>query len=711
MDSILATNPNGKKLLLGSLLLLQFAWIATTLFGLPVINEILGFLYLTFVPGYVIINLSNLKKISSVEAVFLSVGFSVAFLMLGGLCLDYFAAVFSVPQPLSFMPLFLLVTVPIFIGIVILLLKRTGDEDSSWSPSLDFSLSSLIFTVFPVLAVAGAVYVNVFADNNILLATVVLIAAVFLATLFSKKAVPSKNYVVLILMVSITLLLHYSLISNYIVGNDIHLEFYLAQFTRQNGFWDSTAFTTNLTYGRYNAMLSITILPTVYSVLLNLTETWVFKIIFPLIFAFVPIVFYQTLQKKVDKKVALVSVFLLVSQSTFYTEMLGLARQMIAELFFVLLFFVLFNTKLTNRTKVVCWLVFSVGLIVSHYSLALVFLFFICASWAFGMFFKKQSGTLNLNLILMFLVLMFSWYIFSSGAAPFQSIQVFGESIIQNLGDFFNPASRGSSVLRGLGLESSTSIWQTLSRAFAYGTEVLIVIGFLGLLVKWKKNDVNWDFFAVSLSGMILLAMVIVVPKFASTLNMTRFYHIILFAVAPLFALGAQTIAKYAVRRKKELFSVGVIAVVLIPYFLFQVGFVYEVTGSQSWSVPLSNYRMDKMTLYQSTGFFVKQDVYGASWFSQNVDYTQHTLYCDLVSRYTVLTSYSTIYAGDFITLANWTRIEPNGVVYLSSLNVVHGHISSEVYVWNYTEISPKFDVMNKVYSNGGSEIYFTVDT
>lgn len=709
MDSTSVINPNGKRILLFSLLLLQFTWIVTIIFDLSVFREILGFLYLTFVPGYVIIQLLSMKKIDSAETVLFSVGISLAFLMFGGLCLNDFASLLNISKPLSVVPLALLVTVPVTIGAILSLLNKEHYADLSWSLPETPSLSSLIFVVLPILAVVGAICVNAFGNNLILLGTIVLIGIVIGASVFSDKIVPSKNYTILILMIAVALLLHASLISPFIYGNDIHLEFYLAQLTRQNGFWDSTAFAFNIEFGRYNSMLSITILPTIYTTLLDISETLVFKIIFPLIFSFVPLVMYKALQKRVDKKIALISVFLLVSQSTFFTEMLGLARQMIAELFFVLLVFVMLNDKFDSRNKLICWLIFSFGLIVSHYSLALIFVFFISAIWLFSYINKKRSNTLTLNLILLFFVLMFSWYIFSAGSASFQSIQVFGDRIINSLGDFFNPESRGSLVVRGLGLESAASIWQTMSRMFAYATEILIVFGFIALLVNWKKDATKWDFVALSFSGMLLLAIAVLVPRFASSLNMTRFYHIILFVVAPLFALGSQAVFKYVVKSKKQILSVVLIIAVLVPYFLFQTGFVYEVTGSESWSVPLSHYRMDKMVLFQSSGFLDEHDIYGAQWLSQNIDTANTHIYSDSVSRYKVLTSQGMIYTGYILVVTNVTDIQSDSVVYFTSLNTVYGDVVSRTGVSNYTDFAPLLDNLNRVYSNGGSEIYTTI--
>jgi uncharacterized membrane protein len=114
----------------------------------------------------------------------------------------------------------------------------------------------------------------------------------------------------------------------------------------------------------------------------------------------------------IGKKLGFIAAFLFVAQSTFYTEMIALNRQMIGELFFVLLLLVLLNKKVKKEGKFLAFAVLSFGLIFSHYALAEIFLFLILAAWATSVFFmKKPSFNLQLSMIIFFFVAMFAWYI------------------------------------------------------------------------------------------------------------------------------------------------------------------------------------------------------------------------------------------------------------------------------------------------------------
>ena len=188
-------------------------------------------------------------------------------------------------------------------------------------------------------------------------------------------------------------------------------------------------------------------------------------------------------------------------------------------------------------------------------------------------------------------------------------------------------------------------------------------------------------------------------------MNMTRFYHTLLFFLAPLCVLGADFLVKLVSILQIEIRASVLLLIVLVPYFLFQTGFMYEVTGSQSWSVPLSGYRLEPVFLYRHIGYFYEQDVYGANWMSENVDIAHSRTYADYPSGYVVLSSYGMVPRGNIEVLSNVTVLSENSNVYLSRINVVNGVVAGSD-LWNTTSLSHIFGLTNKVYSNGGCEIY-----
>jgi uncharacterized membrane protein len=690
------------------MLFLQVAANIFILFDVPVARQIVGFIYFTFVPGFLIVRLLKLDALDELETALFSVGFSIAFLMLAGLLVNELGLLFGILSPLSLMPLLVILNSLIFACVFLVYLRSKSIKFCSIE-SLKLSPLMLLFMVLPILSVGGAMFVNVCGNNLLLLFMMMAISLLFIFGVLSKKLLPSKFYPLAVLMIAIALLYHSSFISNYFVtfSSDITGEYFAFKITEISAHWSSVNPYLSAVgwpgYGRLNAMLSVTILPTVYSSLLNIDSIWMFKMLFPLIFSLVPLGLYQIWQMYVDKKYALFSAFLFMAEATFYTEILRLNRQMVAEVFFVLLLFVIVNRKMKSASKMICFIFFSFALITSHYGLAEIFLFFVSVALISLIILKRPSKKITINMVILFFVVMFSWYIYTSRSAVFDSFLEFGDYVVRQLNDFFNPASRGETVLRGLGLEAPPTLWNMISRVFAYLTEALIVVGFLGLVTKRVKVHFDVEYFMFTILSVAFLAALILVPGLASTMNMTRFYHMLLFFLAPLCILGAETIVNLISKRKMEMKVSILLLLVLIPYFLFQTNFVYEVTGSDSWSISLSKYRMNALRLFQ-LGYTDVYGVFGPRWLSNNVAVGHTQIWCDPFG-FSDLRIYGLIYPGYIELLSKTTQVATNGVVYLTSLSVVKRDEVALQTSWNTSDLGFLYD-LDKIYSNGECEIY-----
>ncbi|MDH5788708.1 MAG: DUF2206 domain-containing protein, partial [Candidatus Bathyarchaeota archaeon] len=470
------------------LLFLQLMIYFTVFLDVPVARQVLGLIYFTFVPGFIIVKLLKLDQSSELVTFLFSVGFSIAFLMLVGLLTNEFLFLLGILKPLSLMPLLIILNSATLVGGVFVQLRN----DSPYIRSVELnkkSLFALFFLCLPILSIAGAMWVNAHENNLILLITIILIPMLLTIAIASKKLLPPRLYPLCVFMVAIALLYHSTFISNYIVhfGADVSGEYFVFQTTEVNAYWNSTNPHEEIVSGRVNSMLSVTILPTVYSVLLNMNPIWMFKILFPLIFSLVPLGLYQVWQAFFGRKYAFISAFLFMAQSTFYTEALGLNKQIVGELFFVLLLLVIFNSSINARGKTVCFTIFSFALVISHYAVAEIFLFLVSLALVSLVVLKRRTRKITASMVVFFFVAMFCWYLFTSNSAVFQSFLEFGDTVYGQLGDFLNPASRGEVVLRGLGIEAPQTIWNMISRISAYATQALIAIGFIGLVRKRTK--------------------------------------------------------------------------------------------------------------------------------------------------------------------------------------------------------------------------------
>ncbi len=683
---------------------LQVAMYLTLFLDFSLARIVIGIAYLSFIPGFVVLKLLKLDNLGTAESILYSIGFSIAFLMVAGLAINQFGYLFGLNFPLATLPLSLFINTAVLIGAAAAYLRQNKPQTTINAPKSGFRASMLLLTLIPLLGIVGAFFVDATGNNYILLVMILAIAGVFAVSVFAEKAPRSGSfYTFAIAMIALALLMHVSLASNYILpyGGDSPVELYVFQTTQLSGHWNPTFMVpTDEGYGRYNAMLSITVLPTVYSNMLNLDPTWVFKIIYPLIFALVPVGLYLLWQPYIGKKFAFAAAFLFIAQSTFFTEMLALNRQMIGELFFVLLLLLLLNKKVPTGGKFVGFAILSFGLIFSHYALAEIFLFLIFAAWAVSVFYlRRPSFNLQLTLIIFFFVAMFLWYIYTSGAVVFNSFMYFTGSIAAQLGDFFNPASRGQAVLTGLGLTASPALINTVSRGFAYLTEIFILIGVFALLLKKIPFKFERDYIVFSVLAFAFLVLLTLIPGLANALSMTRFYHILLMLLAPFCIVGIWLLAKTLSKHRTAVVASAIIVLVLVPYFLFQTNFAYEVTGSQSWSVPLSGYRMDPIQLYGYYGFIDGYSVKAADWISAYTPY-EYNLLADN-ALYTSLTAYGLVYRGYVAELTNTTVFRGGEFAFLSYISINYEPLTSN---GTLPRLLNQTDV---VYSNGDSEAYY----
>ena len=658
-------------------------------------------------------------EVSREETVFFSCGLSVALLMFIGLAINEICPLIGIIRPLSAFPI---IVVEFVVTLVLYLFARHKRTDFSWlttknvKPNASFLVIGFIF----VIIIVGTVFGSVYHNNTVLLFLAITISALILFS-FSRKLIPSKFHLLLVFVISFFLLFGVSLISQYLIGYDINLEMSFARLTYSASFWDrSVPFI-------YNSMLSVTILPVMYSIFLGIDLNLVFKVVYPLIYLFVPLILYIAYRKVSGPRVALFSVFLFMSFDAF-SQMVGLARQMIAELFFALLILVVVQESIRFSKRRLLLVVFGASLIVSHYGLTLILIFYFILTFCILYFFSnstlKITRLINGKLVLLLISLSFFWYILVTPTV---------------FGDFTNAANNiVHSVFEGVSgpgvtglVPSYISPLHLVSRYLFYAMQGLILVGLFVLVATRKKLKFNAEYFSLSVTSAIILFLAILVPFFAATLNITRFYHITLFFLAPLSAIGCLTIYRLftggklsflhiLTRHRVFVKMVGafIFSFTLIFFFLFQIGFIYEVSGDVPTSLPLSLNRLlanplINLDLYQT--YNPEQNVFSAQWLEGRA-INNVSVYADSYSEIQVLASYGNLplafsenpkaYYYTHLLLENSSKLESGAIIYLSQFNILYGKIENENGSFWALNTSTYLDSYNKVYSNGGSDIY-----
>jgi uncharacterized membrane protein len=708
---------------------------ASILFDIQFVRQVLGFIFIAFIPGFLLLKAFRIERPHLAETIVLSVGLSLALLMVIGFLLNELGTLTILTAPLATEPLVIVINI-IVVGLCAISFLTNKEysrlDPKSWGKFWRY----LPFFLLPVLSVIGVLFISYFQINLVSILVVAFIALFFVVSAFRPKL--SSYYPLILFSIVLAILLSSALMSNYMYGDDIQVEFRTFLETKNAMYWNPQNYST-IQQSSDNSMLSITILPTIISNVLNIEPSLVFKIVFPIIFSLVPLGLYELYRRQFTEKVAFISVIFLIANFYFFTQLLTNSKQMIGELFYVILFLELLSKSgESHRSNWIILVLALFGLIVSHYSLDFIFILFILFTWLGGqLFFKRTIKKISASFIVFTSCLVFFWYIYVTSAGPFDKfVGVTKRTINSFMTEFFSSSSRGEDVQTALGITARPSMLHTVGTILYDITILLILIGFIALILKWRKRETSCDFRLLAGLNIILLIAAVLLPRFAGFLELGRLYQILLMFLSPLFVIGCEalfTSLLAKVKNKKTIdlkdekirttISLVLTFIILVAFFLFQTGLVYEITNDPApSSFSLSYYRMQNSPI-----LIHESDVFSAQWLSKYGDITHMPTYSDSVSIGHVLTSYSTIDLGMIFLLSNTSGIfrHPDLIsnvmptvantsyIYLRQYNVLNGIINwdtreniwynvSELPILNNTGV-----FINKIYSNSDSEIYF----
>ncbi len=345
---------------------------------LPLARALVGVAYVLFVPGILILRVLRAHGLGSTRTLLFSVGLSIATVMFVGLFANVVYPLLGIERPLGLAPV-----VGTMTAVVVLLAAASywRDRDFADEPTFDWqrvlSPPVLVLCLLPFISVLATYATNVYGGNLALLGLLVVIAVTAL-WVGASSSISKESYPLAVFAIALAMLFFASLISSNVWGWDSQKELYSANLVLTSGGWNpSLAESTN-------AVTSITLLAPVLSLMSGVSVTWLFKIVYPLVFALVPLALFVTVRSQTNDKIAFLSAFFVSSLFTFFGEMPALARQEIAELFLVLLLILTvdkYRSAVEKRRVYVLFAVFAGSLVLSHYALALIYLAYISVAW------------------------------------------------------------------------------------------------------------------------------------------------------------------------------------------------------------------------------------------------------------------------------------------------------------------------------------------
>ena len=129
--------------------------------NIPIFRQIIVFIYLSFLPGFLLLRIMKMNGINTVDTILFSVGLSLTFSMFTGLLINELNLI-GVSQPLSTVPLTIGLS---FLTLVIFLMcyKQNVLSNSiswglQWSKTKDLIYKSAILVLLPISARATPKY-------------------------------------------------------------------------------------------------------------------------------------------------------------------------------------------------------------------------------------------------------------------------------------------------------------------------------------------------------------------------------------------------------------------------------------------------------------------------------------------------------------------------------------------------------------------------
>ena len=706
--------------------ILTLLMITAILLNASIFRDIIVFFYLSFIPGFVLLKILKLKEISFLGIVLLSLGLSVAVTMSLGFLVNELYDILGFLQPLSIIPLTTAVSaftlMMFFAGYRHDLSGNFASSEGTNGETKRVLAVSIILVLLPFLGIVGALFVNV----SIMLLLCVMIASLCVISVGSNKLVSSKFFPLLIFSISIAILLLNVLLSKRIIGDDANIEYYVFRLTQINQHWGPLNAAANSYLAlSYNSMLSITLLPEVYSVLMNLQGEIIFKILYPFIFSLVPVTLYGIYEKQTGKLIGFLSaLFFVFSLNAFFGELTTVNRQIVGEFFLTLIIFVWLEKSIPTKTKRLLVIIFGAALAVSHYSITYLFLAFISIIFIISKIKPKFDQTFNVATVLSLFGITFLWYTFSSGQLLSSLIRTIQLTLTELTTGLVRHAAGSAASMAGLPQVFTAASWINL--ALSGMANFFIVIGLFVIIARTRLTGFSKQYKVLSIIAGIALAVALAAPSIAAILNFTRFYAITLLFLSPCFVIGGKFLfenSASAVMRIGHFFKrkngskstntkvvLLLVAVLLSAYFLSQSGFVNYVTDGGIHSATLDFYRMKasnnpQIEIQFYAAYIPDQDALSSVWLSSEDVNASSFVYADTLSMDHVLSSCALIPSNRLLPLSN-TAIQGQSFIYLSSLNVVDGIISNGTGFFNSSEIQGFQNISNQVYSNGNSDIW-----
>jgi uncharacterized membrane protein len=566
-----------------------------------------------------------------------------------------------------------------------------------------------------VLSIVSILVLNT-SGNNFLTCATIFVAIVTIAVFFYKGSQLSTLYPLALFVIGVSLLLGSSLAntSYHIHGFDMQEEYYVYQMTAKNGNWQPLQFSSSNSHSTddlssYSSCLSITILPTMISLVTGYTGEMIFLLLYPIMLSSSLPVIYHVLCKRIGVQSALLSTLLMLN-FTYVMEITGLARQEIALFLLSLAILVMFSEKGSKRTRYLLFLIISFGIITSHYTTGYAYLLVLFVLALAGFLFgetTKRHGQIRIAFLGFLLVFCvgFSWYMIFT-VSPFSKMVSLLKNTVQNFQDIF-AAPRNLAPI-GLGTQLSLG-YRLIENAVSYSIQLFLLLGILSFASRYRKNNkresrLEKHIVFLALSIFVTLAIFTLLPVASVGYGTNRLYVTLLPFLLFFFAEGISWFFHHLgifSERPKGVLMVTIVALQIV----ISTGLLSLVFGAPLPSVASLSEVVQAVGPSGLVHYVLDEEVSASRWFSRFYNKNE-TVYADEYEILRLL-SYGGVALADTLT-GNESQLQgQQGYVLLRYENVVYNTIEGQIASQkNASELRAFLSSADRIYDTNGTLIY-----
>ena len=696
---------------------------------IPILREAIGFIYLAFVPGILLLLILRLDNQNPIDLILYSIGLSLSFLTFTALAMNTIYPLIGISKPLSEIPLLVTISAIVLFLLAFCYIREKKNLSKTISINIEklFHPSTFAFLLLPFLSVFGTYMLN-FYDNNIVLLVMLAIISIIPILVASNK-IPKEAYPLAIWCISISLLFYHTLILSRFVNSGSFL------MMEETGFWDLKI------PGTHTPLLAKSLIPFIFFDICRISSMFTYKIIYPLLFSIVPVVLYQVFNRQIKENVAFLSSFFFMSTYFFITIISEIARTGFAILFFVFLMLLMTDKGMNRVKKSGLAIIFAFCVVMSHYGVSYLIMFALVSALFFLLLSKQVANQPNKVTVLstttfvsLYLVFIIAWYMYTGGAKGFNWFVNFANHVVNSVKEEFL-ATESSWTLSSVGKTYSSLSIEITKYLFVVAC-IFIAIGIIYLVYSrlFSKQRTFHDEYAIY--SIVFFGLLVVATLFPTgSTDIGRPFQLFACFLAPFCIIGGTKLIElgkkslgFVINRRRSLntqktkHNLIIFSVFLTIFLLFNSGFVSEVIlKDYSAEVGISKTRIMESEVTNSSihakmwFYFLytpEQDLFSSEWFilNGNLKRRVQTDYIGTLrlSSYLTTTAVKKLIEEDKCVLF-MTPATKDYYVYLGYHNCVNGVLLHDRFSkWDYiSEIQPTLEKKNKIYTNGGSVIYY----